>query len=76
MIALIALWAPWRGAGRPIEQPSARLDLDLGPDVSFGSTTGPAVILSPDGTRLVFVSEGGDGIRRLFTRRLDQPKST
>jgi serine/threonine-protein kinase len=53
-----------------------RLDLDLGSDVSLGSTTGPAVILSPDGTRLVFVSQGADGTRRLFTRRLDQPKAT
>jgi serine/threonine-protein kinase len=75
--ALIALWALWRFA-RPVEttqQPSVRLDLDLGPDVSLGSTTGPAVILSPDGTRLVFVSQGADGTRRLFTRRLDQPKT-
>jgi serine/threonine-protein kinase len=30
--------------------------------------------LSPDGTRLVFVSQGADGIRRLFTRRLDESK--
>ena len=33
------------------------------------------MILSPHGTRLVFVSEGQDGIQRLFTRRLDQPKA-
>src|SRR5437867_5802860 len=52
-----------------------RLDLDLGPDVSLGSTMGPTVILSPDGARLVFVSQGADGARRLFTRRLDQPKA-
>jgi serine/threonine-protein kinase len=71
----IAVWAPWRGATRPIEQPLARLDLDLGPDVSLGSNPGPAAILSPDGTRLVFVSQGSDGTRRLFTRRLDQPKA-
>src|SRR5262249_4708167 len=37
---------------------------------------GPSVILSPDGSRLVFMSEGPDGIRRLFTRRLDQPKAS
>jgi serine/threonine-protein kinase len=72
----IALWEPWRGAARPIEQPLVRLDLDLGPDVSLGSSTGPAVILSPDGTRLVFVSQGQDGTRRLFTRRLDPSKAT
>ena len=71
----IALWAPWRSAAPPIQQTSMHLDLDLGPDVSFGSTTGPAVILSPEGSRLVFASEGADGTRRLFTRRLEQPKA-
>jgi len=71
----IALWAPWRGAVRPIEHPSVGLDLDLGADVSLGSTIGPSVILSPDGTRLVFVSRGQDGTSRLFTRRLNQPKA-
>jgi serine/threonine-protein kinase len=75
LICGILVWAPWRGRMRSVEQPSMRLDLDLGPDVSFGSTTGPAAILSPDGTRLVFVSQGADGTRRLFTRRLDQPKA-
>jgi serine/threonine-protein kinase len=69
----MALWAPWRGA---VRQRSMRVDLDLGPDVSFGSTMGPAVILSPDGARLVFVSRGQNGVPRLCTRRLDQPKST
>ena len=72
----IALLAPWRSAPRLIESPAVRLDLDLGPDVSLGSTTtGAAVILSPDGTRLVFVSRSADGPRRLFTRRLDQPNA-
>jgi serine/threonine-protein kinase len=70
--------ALWRSV-RPVEatpQPAVRLDLDLGPDVSLGASTGPAVILSPDGTRMAFVSTGSDGTRRLFTRRLDQPKAT
>jgi serine/threonine-protein kinase len=69
----VALWAPWRPAVQPTP-PLVRLDLDLGPDVSLGSATGPAVILSPDGTRLVFSSQDADGTRRLFTRPLDQPK--
>jgi serine/threonine-protein kinase len=64
---------------RPVEttpQPLVRLDLDLGPGVTLGSTIGPAVILSPDGGRLVFVSQGADRVPRLFTRRLDQPMAT
>jgi serine/threonine-protein kinase len=48
-----------------------RLDVDLGPDVALGSFAGPNAILSPDGTRLAYVSHS-----RLFTRRLDQPQAT
>src|SRR5262245_7674300 len=66
----VAVWALWRPAVPTA--PAVRLDLDLGPDVALGSSIGPAVILSPDGSRLVFVSQGSDGIRRLFARRLDQ----
>jgi hypothetical protein len=75
LICAIALWAPWRSGVQQVERPSPRLDLDLGPDVSLESTTGPAVVLSPDGTRLAFVSQSTDGIPQLFIRRLDQPKA-
>jgi serine/threonine-protein kinase len=74
-VVAIALGAALLRFTRPLEQPSVRLDLDLGPDVSLGSSTGPSVILSPDGTRLVFVSQASDGTGSLFTRRLDQPKA-
>jgi Tol biopolymer transport system component len=73
IIAVIALLALWH-ATRPVEQslrPLVRLDVDLGPDVSLGSVAGVDEIISPDGTRLVYVSQG-----RLFTRRLDQPNAT
>jgi eukaryotic-like serine/threonine-protein kinase len=52
-------------------KPLVRLDVDLGPDVSLGSVAGTGQIISPDGTRIVYVSQG-----RLFTRRLDQPNTT
>jgi Tol biopolymer transport system component len=73
IITVVALWGWWR-ATRPVEQSLRsleRLDVDLGPDVSLGSPYGADVILSPDGTRVVYVSQG-----RLFTRRLDQPNVT
>ena len=73
IIALVMACGWWRSA-RPVEQPLrllVRLDDDLGPDVSLGSIAGPDEIISPDGTRIVYVSQG-----RLFTRRLDQPNAT
>jgi serine/threonine-protein kinase len=69
----VASWG-WSRATRPVDQalrPLVRLDVDLGPDVSLGSPRGTDAIISPDGTRLVYVSQG-----RLFTRRLDQPTAT
>jgi serine/threonine-protein kinase len=75
VLAIVALWALWRGGGGTTERRAVRLDLDLGADVSLGSSNGPAVVLSPNGTRLVFVSEGQDGIDRLFTRGLDRAKA-
>jgi hypothetical protein len=70
IVAVVVVWGWWR-ATRPVERALARLDVDLGPDVSLGSLRGADTILSPDGTRLVYVSQG-----RLFTRRLDQPNAT
>jgi serine/threonine-protein kinase len=73
IIAVVTSWVAWR-ATQPIEQPLrplVRLDVDLGPDVSLGSPYGADEIISPDGTRLVYVSQS-----RLFTRRLDQPNAT
>jgi serine/threonine-protein kinase len=77
-VALAIALGELRRFTRPVEttpQAAVRLDLDLGPDVSLGSSIGPAAILSPDGTRLVFVSRGPDRVSRLFARPLDQPKA-
>ena len=35
-----------------------------------------SVVLSPDGTRLVYVASVAGGRQKLYTRRLDQPKAT
>ncbi len=51
-------------------KPMVRLDVDLGSDVFLDSGAGINAILSPDGTRLLYLSRS-----RLFTRRLDQPKA-
>ena len=70
----VLLWRATRVTDPP-PQPMIRLDLDLGPDASLASGIGPRAVLSPDGLRLVVVSQGADGIRRLLTRQLDQPKA-
>jgi serine/threonine-protein kinase len=73
VVAAVMAFGWWRST-RPVEQalrPLVRLDVDLGPDVSLGSVAGANEIISPDGTRIVYVSKN-----RLFTRRLDQPNAT
>ncbi|HTS26950.1 MAG TPA: protein kinase [Bryobacteraceae bacterium] len=59
----------------PPDRPLVRLDVDLGADVSLPAATtgGSSVVISPDGTRLVYASGSP---AKLFTRRLDQPKAT
>ena len=72
IIAIIAALGWWRST-RPVAQPLkplARLDVDLGPDVSLGSGTGDDIIISADGTRLAYVSQN-----RLFTKQLDQARA-
>lgn len=51
-------------------RPLMRLDLDLGNVVPPDSDQGANAVLSPDGTRLVYVSKS-----KLFLRRLDQAKA-
>ena len=50
----------------------AGLDVDLGPNLVSSVGLGPTVVLSPDGTRLVYVARGPDGKSQLVTRMLDQ----
>jgi serine/threonine protein kinase len=72
VIAVVSLWAWWR-ASRPAEQPLhrlERLEVYLGRDAMLGSPPVTNVIISPDGERLVYVSQG-----RLFSLRLDQSQS-
>jgi len=73
VIAAVAALGWWR-ATRPIERPLARLEVDLGAGVALpvGNAQPQTVVLSPDGTRLAYVSGTP---RHLFTRRLDQPNA-
>ena len=53
-----------------------RLNLEMGPDAMLDEIGGPHVIISPDGTRLVYRIQGSDGKQRLANRSLDQPQAT
>jgi Tol biopolymer transport system component len=73
VVAVVALWVAWRATRRVEEilRPLVRLNVDLGHDVSLGSPAGADEVISPDGTRIVYVSQN-----RLSTRRLDLPNAT
>jgi len=67
-------WITWR-ATRPAEpRPLMRLSVDLGPEAVRAPRI--SVILSPDGTRIVFAGRASGGLAQLYTRRLDQPGLT
>ena len=63
---LVTAWLLW--PARPADRPLIRLDVYLGPNINPGTLRGTDVVISPNGDRLAFVSQGG-----LFVRRLDQP---
>jgi len=72
LVAVLALWAPWRRPALNHPQAAVRLDFDLGAVMS-PTNPAPDAILSPDGTRLVFVvAQGSNGKSRLLTRHMDQ----
>ena len=79
LLAAVALWAPWRDTPAPDRQPVLRLEANLGNDVSLVPLAIPtfsSVVISPDGTRLVYVGTVSGGPPKLLTRRLDQPNAT
>ena len=73
--AIAAVWWNRSGAPSPEEQPLLQLDVELRSEGVLGSEVGPDMALSPDGTRLVFITRGPDGLTHLNARRLDQPVS-
>ena len=73
--AAVALfvWAKGREAATTELGEAEIVDIDLrSADRSPGSDFGTDVILSPDGTRIVFVARGSDHVLRLMTLRIGQ----
>jgi serine/threonine-protein kinase len=69
-VSFASLWIAWRSAQQVVSLPMD-LSVDLGPDARLGS-----VIISPDGSRLVFSSQDADGRPQLSSLLLNQPDST
>ena len=63
---LLTAWLLWPAP--PADRSLVRLDVYLGPNIIPATLRGADVVISPNGDRLAFVSQGG-----LFVRRLDQP---
>ncbi len=69
-MALLVVQQGTRRTGSPAGSVT-RLDLDLPAGVELVTVYPPAMVLSPDGTRVAFVG-AFRGLRQLYTRRLDQ----
>ena len=69
-MTLLVVQEATRRTGSPAS-PVTRLDLDLPTGVELVAVYPPAMVLSPDGTRVAFVG-AFRGLRQLYTRRLDQ----
>src|SRR6266567_2131985 len=67
----LALWVSVRPRPEPPVRPVARFTLVLPPSASMSDFAGPTVALSPDGSRIVYVSSVVTG-SQLFSRRLDE----
>jgi eukaryotic-like serine/threonine-protein kinase len=74
-LSSVAAWMTLRTAAA-VNRPLVRLEVELKSSGVLGSDVGTDVVLSPDGTRVVFVSRDAGGHAHLYTRRLDQPVAT
>ncbi len=76
VLAAVGFWRPWAGgtgsgAGLPV-----RLNSDIGAEGKLYTDYGASEVLSPDGTRIVYVVTEPTGVRRLYLRALDQLQAT
>ncbi len=76
LLAGLAVWAPWQSKPSP---QAVRLRVEISPeqplDLGGGDVGGAAAVLSPDGSKLVYVA-GSEAARRLYLRPLDQMEAT
>ena len=73
IIAAIALWSPWRTEVLQQQIPS-QFTINLPQGQTLDESPGTPVVLSRDGTKLVYVAQDGD-TRRIYFRPIDQAEA-
>jgi eukaryotic-like serine/threonine-protein kinase len=61
------------GSSPRTSQRVAQLSVALSSQEEIGGEVGTSIVISPDGTRVVFVASGQDGVPHLHLRRLENP---
>jgi len=74
--AAAALGFGYYRATRPVERPLMRFTDDLGAEIALARQEGPAIAISPDGSRLAYLSRGKDQMTQLAVRLIENPTST
>jgi Tol biopolymer transport system component len=70
----LAVYA-WRWNRKSVEAPLSTFEVELKAPGTIGALVGTDVIISPDGTRLVFASQSSDGVSHLSVHRLDRSQA-
>jgi serine/threonine-protein kinase len=73
LVAVLTVWSPWRQVR--VRPSPVRLDVNVSGDEPIFVNRGASAVLSPDGSRLVFVAGTGQE-RKLYLRALDQLEAT
>ena len=73
-VVALLVWIQSRSNGDEPAMP-AQFEVELKSDGELASDVGTTVVLSPDGTSILFVSRSADGRTHLNMRRLDRPQT-
>jgi len=76
LAAIVGIWRPWTRGSSVRQNLSVRLNSVLGVDGILNTDFGASAVLSPDGTRIVYVVRAPGGVQRLYVRSLDQLQAT
>jgi serine/threonine protein kinase len=72
LCAAVAFFALWGNAGERLRSPSAaRFTVELPENLHLSNLSQPAIAVSPDGERLVYVANDEGGRSRLYRRDID-----